>query len=577
MTASAPRAQDVGSDGEWFARPVSESARALATDLELGLSTEEARRRLREQGDNSITASKGPGAVQRWFGQFHQPLIYILLVAAAVTAALDEWIDAGVILAVVLVNAVIGFVEESRAVTALDALARSMTPEATVLREGDEHRIDARHLVRGDLVLVRSGDKVPADLRLARVRSLRVDESALTGEASPVGKVSDPVDHRAVLGDRSSMAFASTVVTYGQATGVVVATGDDTELGRVSGMLSAVEELQTPLTRKVAQFSRVLLVGILSLAALMFFVGLLRGLDRVETFMASVALTVAAIPEGLPAAMTIMLAIGVGRMAKRRVIIRKLPAVETLGSTTVVCSDKTGTLTANQMTVTRIHAGGQLLEVTGTGYDPDGRISDHLDAHTGTPSAAMETLRCGLLCNDSRLVEYEDDDWRIVGDPTEGALVVAAHKAGLHEEAARKAVPRLDSIPFESEHQYMATLHQWGGAADGAPSRIAYVKGSVERILERCADALGTLGGSEPLDPARRSRTRRRPRIAGAPRARLRPQGAPRRCRGGRPCRHPRGPDVPRSPGDDRPAAAGSDRSGRRVPGGGHLGADDHR
>jgi cation-transporting P-type ATPase F len=467
----------------------------LRTDVETGLTRAEAHRRLTEHGENSLTTESGPGALRRLATQFHQPLIYILVAAAVVTAVLQEWIDAGVILAVVVVNAVIGFVQENRAVKALDALARAMSAEATVLRDGDEHDVDARHLVPGDVVLIRSGDKVPADLRLVRARSLRVDESALTGEAVPVGKDADAVDDATVLAERSGMAFASTVVTFGQGRGVVVATGDDTELGKVSGMIAGVEELQTPLTRKISQFSRTLLLVILGLAAVTFAVGTLQGMDRDETFLAAVALTVAAIPEGLPATMTIVLAIGVSRMATRRAIIRKLPAVETLGSTTVICSDKTGTLTANQMTVTAVVAGGRTHEVTGVGYDPAGAVRD-VPARPADADAVTEVLRCGLLCNDARLVELGDDgSWEIHGDPTEGALVVSAHKAGLRAESESDLRPRLDTVPFESEHQYMATLHAEGH--DGH-ARVIYVKGSVEQILQRCDRAVGPDG--EPVD-----------------------------------------------------------------------------
>jgi cation-transporting P-type ATPase F len=484
----------------WPAMEPEQVLEALATNPEDGLSAGEAARRLTDHGPNAISTVSGPGAMRRLAAQFNQPLIYILLVAAIVTAALQEWIDSAVILAVVLVNAGIGFFQENRALKALDALARAMTSEATVLRDGDEHTIDARNLVPGDVVLIRSGDKVPADLRLIRTRSLRTDESALTGEAVPVGKDVEAVAEDAVLADRSSMAYASTVVTFGQGRGVVVATGDRSELGRVSGMLAGVQELQTPLTRKISEFSRTLLVAILGLAALTFAIGIVRGFDGGETFLAAVALTVAAIPEGLPAAMTIVLAIGVSRMATRRAIIRKLPAVETLGSTTVICSDKTGTLTANQMTVTAVLAGGRRHRLTGVGYDPEGAVLDDSGEPVNGDAALVETLRCGLLCNDARLYEEgEDGAWSIHGDPTEAALVVSAHKLGLHAEQESDTRPRLDAVPFESEHQYMATLHD---APDGPDPRIVYLKGSVERVLERCETALGPDGDDVPLDPS---------------------------------------------------------------------------
>ena len=482
--------------GRAWSRPVDEVVGVLRTSDSAGLSSEEAARRLESHGPNSLTIEEGPGAWRRLLSQFHQPLIYILLAAWVVTAALQEWVDAAVILAVVVLNAAIGYVEETRAQAALDALAGAMSQTAVVVRDGDEHRVDASHLVPGDLVLLSAGDKVPADVRLVASRSLRTDESALTGEAVPVGKDPSPADEQAVLAERSSMAHASSLVTFGQGSGVVVATGDGTELGRVSGLLADVHSLETPLTRKIAQFSKVLVGAILVLAASTFAVGLLRGMDGQETFMAAVALTVAAIPEGLPAAMTIVLAIGVARMASRRAIIRKLPAVETLGSTTVVCSDKTGTLTANEMTVTHLVAGGGIQHVSGVGYDPTGAIGDR--EGTAADVASEETLRCGLLCCDARLVEDESGQWSIVGDPTEGALVVSAHKGGLRPDPELLERRRLDVIPFASEQQYMATLHEDPRSPSGG---VVYVKGSVERILQRCSHVLGPDGRPRALDP----------------------------------------------------------------------------
>ena len=502
MVASSPAPPSAKADADAtsapdraWSRPADEVVGDLRTSASAGLSLDEAARRLESHGPNSLTVEEGPGAGRRLLSQFHQPLIYILLAATGVTAALQEWVDAAVILAVVVLNAVIGYVEETRAQAALDALARAMSQTAVVVRDGDEHRVDAAHLVPGDLVLLTGGDKVPADIRLVASRSLRTDESALTGEAVPVGKDPSPVDEEAVLAERSSMVHASSLVTFGQGSGVVVATGDGTELGRVSGLLAEVRSLETPLTRKIAQFSKVLVGAILVLAVVTFAVGLLRGMDGQETFMAAVALTVAAIPEGLPAAMTIVLAIGVARMAGRRAIIRKLPAVETLGSTTVVCSDKTGTLTANEMTVTHLVVGGGIQRVSGVGYDPTGAIGDHEGAAGDV--ASEETLRCGLLCNDARLVEDESGQWDISGDPTEGALVVSAHKGGLRPDPELLERRRLDVIPFASEQQYMATLHE----DDRSPSgRVVYLKGSVERVLERCSQVLGPDGQPRALE-----------------------------------------------------------------------------
>ena len=329
------------------------------------------------------------------------------------------------------------------------------------------------------MVLLQSGDQVPADLRLIRVRDLRVAEAALTGESLPVGKDVAVVPADTPLGDHKNLAFASALVTYGQASGIVIATGDRTEVGRIQGLIQSADDLSTPLTRDIARFSMWLMYVILGVAAFTFVVGLVQGQHVIDLFHASVALAVAAIPEGLPAAVTVVLAIGVWRMARRHAIIRKLPAVEALGSTSVICSDKTGTLTENQMTVQQIWVDGLGYAVQGSGYAPEGAILGVVDSEL--PEAVLDCLRCGVLCNESRLVQ-KDNRWDIDGDPTEGALLVVGRKAGLIEDKLARQFPRLDVIPFESEHQYMATLHD---AGPGQP-RIVYLKGSVERTLERC-------------------------------------------------------------------------------------------
>jgi len=486
----------------------------MAGHSDKGLDDAEVARRRERYGPNVLTARRGQGALVRFLLQFHQPLIYILMAAAAVTLALEEVVDAAVIFGVVLINAVVGFIQEAKALKAIEALARTLVTEATVVRGGHKVRVNSADLVPGDLVLLQSGDKVPADLRLLRCRDLQIAEAALTGESVPVQKDLTVLAGEVALADRKNMAYGSTLVTYGQGVGMVVATGDETEVGRISQLIATAEDIQTPLTRRIAHFSKVLLVVILGLAAVNFVVGLVRGQPAVEMFMASVALAVAAIPEGLPAAVTITLAIGVARMARRRAIIRKLPAVETLGSTTVICSDKTGTLTQNQMTVTAIVASGELFTVTGAGYTPEGVIqvaSDSparvavsegtggtrlsvLDLHHRV--ALLECLRAGLLCNDSQLIECEAG-WDIQGDPTEGALLVVAAKAGLNAPVLREELPRLDSIPFESEHQYMATLHDQGMDRP----RLVYAKGSVEAIVRRCETAWDAAGHPQRLDP----------------------------------------------------------------------------
>jgi cation-transporting ATPase F len=480
----------------WHHLPADEVIDLLDSDKVKGLDLFEVEHRRKHFGPNAITGKKGKGPILRFLLQFHQPLIYILLVAGTVTALLQEWVDAGVIFGVVLVNAFIGFIQEAKAVKAIEALARTMTTEATVLRAGEKLRISSAEVIPGDIVLLQSGDKVPADIRLFQTRDLQVDESALTGESVPVDKKPDVLDHDTGLADRRNMAYASTLVTYGQGTGIVVAIGDKTEVGRISQLISSTEALETPLTRKIARFSHILLYAILALAAITFVVGLIRGQSVFDMFMAAVALAVGAIPEGLPAAMTITLAIGVARMARRRAIIRKLPAVETLGSTTVICSDKTGTLTENQMTVQEIFAGGERFEVTGAGYTPSGqfiRKGVTVDA-PGSP-VLMECLKAGLLCNDSLLLEKEGR-WAIQGDPTEGALLVSAVKAGFDMTTARNVLPRIDAIPFESQHQYMATLHDGGTDNLG----IIYIKGSVETILDKCALSLDSAGQPAVLD-----------------------------------------------------------------------------
>ena len=484
----------------WHHLPIAEVVELLEGDLDRGLDRFAVKHRLETFGPNAITAQKGQGPLIRFLLQFHQPLIYILIASGVITAFLQEWVDSGVIFGVVLVNAVVGYLQEAKAVNALAALARTMTTEATVLRQGEKRRLPATELVVGDIVSLQSGDKVPADLRLFKVRDLQVAEAALTGESAPVAKDHGLHGLDTVLADRHNMAYASTLVTYGQGTGIVTATGDATEVGRISQLISTAEELETPLTRKISEFSNVLLYVILGLAGLTIVVGLLRGQTFVDMFMAAVALAVGAIPEGLPAAVTITLAIGVSRMAQKRAIIRKLPAVETLGSTTVICTDKTGTLTENQMTVQEIIAGGQSHVVSGTGYNPlHGRIDSReaTSASTASTSAALlECLRAGLLCNDSQLVE-EDGVWQVHGDPTEGALLTSAWKGGLGPEAL-SANPRLDTVPFESEHQYMATLHD-GGL--GAP-RLVYLKGAVEAVLARCGTQLDRMGNPVALKVA---------------------------------------------------------------------------
>jgi magnesium-transporting ATPase (P-type) len=479
----------------WHQLETADVLRRLEVDFGRGLSAAEVQRRQAEFGLNQMTARRSTPAWVKFLQQFNQALVYILLAATAVSAALGEYVDAAVIFGVVFINAVVGFIQESKAEKAIEALAKMVRTEATVRRDGRKQRVPSAELVPGDVVSLQSGDSVPADLRFVEVRSLQVEEAALTGESVPTQKhvVALPAD--TMLGDRKNLGFAGTLVTYGQADAVVFATGDHTEMGRIATLISEAVNLSTPLTRKIAEFSRLLLYVILVLAGLAFLIGVLRGESAGDMFMAAVALAVGAIPEGLPAAVTITLAIGVARMAKRHAIIRKMPAVETLGSTTVICSDKTGTLTENQMTVSRLYAAGQTWHVTGGGYEPKGEIQgEGRRAEARANLALQETLLAGLLCNDSQLVRKEGR-LHVEGDPTEAALIVAAQKAGLPDREDPEHPPRVDVIPFESEHMYMATLHQEGEGL------VIYMKGSIERLLERCEQALDAEGQETAFDP----------------------------------------------------------------------------
>lgn len=471
----------------------------IDSDLETGLTAEAVAKRYETDGWNELPLKPGKPAWLRFLLQFHQPLLYILLIAGAVKAFLGSWTNAAVIWGVTVLNAIIGYVQEAKAEGAIASLAKAVTTETTVLRDGQTLQVPSRDLVLGDIVLLTSGDKVPADLRLFKVRNLQVDESALTGESLPVDKSIDILPVETPLAERRNMAYAGSFVTFGQGRGLVVATAEATEVGKISQSMEQRVNLMTPLTRKFAKFSRTLLYAILTLATLTFTIGLGQGESWTYMFEAAVALAVSAIPEGLPAVVTITLAIGVNRMAQRHAIIRKLPAVEALGSATLICSDKTGTLTENQMTVQAIYAGGQHYRVSGGGYSPKGEIVQLLDDHQadspfedGLPETLKECLTAGVLCNDAQL-QHDGEQWSVVGDPTEGALLAAATKADLSQARLTATKPRLDSIPFESEYQYMATLHNAG-------TRTIYVKGSVEAIVSRCSQMMDHQGQLRPLE-----------------------------------------------------------------------------
>ncbi len=454
---------------------------ALASDAERGLEPALVPQLKQQWGPNSPDQQEQQPAWQRFLGQFHDPLLYTLLAVGAVKLLLGEPGEAVVIWSVTVINAGIGYVQESRAETAIAALARAVRTQVEVIRGGRRQRLDSVQLLPGDLVLLQAGDKVPADLRLLQARNLQIDESALTGESLPVAKGTVAVAAEAPLAERIGMAYAGSLVTAGQGRGLVVATGNATEVGRISSSLAQQVNLSTPLTRKFRGFSNTLLRIVLVLAALTFLVGLARGRAASEMFDGAVALAVGAIPEELPAIVTITLAIGVNRMARRNAIIRKLPAVETLGSTTVICADKTGTLTQNCMTVREIHAGGERLRLDQLWPEAGG------DDPLARNRALRETLLAGVLCNDARSSQAEG----LVGDPTETALLDVARRLGLSREEALNRHPRRDAIPFASEQQYMATLHG---------SRRILMKGSVEAVLQRCRRQLRADGDWEPLD-----------------------------------------------------------------------------
>lgn len=503
----SPAAERGSGEHAHHARESAHVLETLEVDWTVGLTAGDAQERLSAHGPNALPATGRRSAFERFLLQFHNVLIYVLLVAGVITGVLGHYIDSGVIFGVVVINAVIGFMQEGKAERALDAIRDMLSLRAQVIRDGHRRDIDAEDLVPGDIVFIASGDKVPADLRLIEVRSLRIEEAALTGESVPVEKSAEAVEAAVPLGDRSSMAYSGTLVAYGQAVGVVVATGAKTEIGRISEMLGGVEQLSTPLLLQLAAFGRWLTWAILVVAGFVFAFGtLLREYSASEMFLAAVGLAVAAIPEGLPAIMTITLAIGVQRMARRNAIIRRLPSVEALGSVTVICSDKTGTLTRNEMTVQRVVCADDSFAVSGAGYAPHGEF-ERLSGEGGVvalealfepgvrtrDSVLIDAARAALLCNDATVRE-EAGDWLLNGDPTEGALITLALKAGLERGFEREQLPRTDVIPFESEHRFMATLHH-----DHSGSGRIYLKGAPERVLDLCVRQRAA-SGDVPLE-----------------------------------------------------------------------------
>ncbi len=462
-----------------------------------GLKSTDVTHRLSTYGRNELPAAQSRHPLKRFLAQLNNALIYFLLASAFVAAMLGHVVDAAVIVLVVLVNAVVGFIQEGKADDALSAIRKMISPIANVVRDGERKSVSVAEIVPGDIVLIEAGDRVPADLRLLRARGLLIDEAPLTGESVAAEKEEKPVAEDAALGDRRSMAYSGTLVVAGQGTGVVTATGLKTEMGRVSALLGSVEALTTPLLRQINRFGqRFTVFALISAVFLFFFAVYAREFSWEGALMAVVALAVGLVPEGLPAVITITLAIGVQRMAARNAIIRKLPAVETLGATSVICSDKTGTLTRNEMTARRVVVPSGEVMVTGSGYDPTGELQiDESDASPDTSAEALELVRAGLLCNDARL-EKAQADWIVHGDPMEGALVALAIKAGLEPKETRTEWSRRDEIPFDAQHRFMATLSDVPLA--GA---VILVKGAPERVLEMCDTQVG-IEGNAPLDHA---------------------------------------------------------------------------
>ena len=498
MDAAVNPKTETAAAAAWHALKVDEVLKRLTTSTEKGLDTAEASSRLQKYGPNRLPEGKKRGPFMRFLTQLNNILVYVLLGAGFVKLMLGLWLDAGIIFGVVLLNALLGFIQEGKAEKALDSIRNMLSAEARTLRGGETRMIPAEELVPGDVVLLESGDKVPADLRLADAKNLRTEEAALTGESVPAEKTTDPVAEKSTVGDRDSMAFSGTMVVSGRATGVVVATGSETELGRINQLLASVSALETPLLRQIKKLGYLITAAVGVVGVLVFAYGRwVMGMEFVELFQAIVGIAVSLIPEGLPALITITLAIGVQRMAQRNAIIRRLPAVETLGSVSRICSDKTGTLTLMEMMVVSAATAESQYQITGNGYAPEGEVKQD-----GKPADKRETVlgllgRVSMLCNDAELFQQEGV-WKVEGDPTEGALYPFATKLGMDRQAEQKAYPRIDAIPFESEHKFMATLHK---SADG--KEILLVKGAPEVILENCDRQQTRDGKAAPLDRER--------------------------------------------------------------------------
>jgi magnesium-transporting ATPase (P-type) len=492
----APTNANMDNAATWHAMPADKVVSRLATDGEKGLAAAEASIRLQKYGPNRLPEGKRRGPFIRFLAQFNNVLVYVLLAAGFTKLMLNLWVDAAIIFGVVVLNALLGFIQEGKAERALDSIRNMLSAEARTVRDGETRLMPAEQLVPGDVVTLESGDKIPADLRLVDAKNLRTEEAALTGESVPADKGTDVVPANATVGDRENMAFSGTMVVSGRATGVVVATGSETELGRINQLLASVSPLETPLLRQIKKFGYTITAAIGIISVLIFAYGKwVKGMDFVELFQAVVGIAVSLIPEGLPALITITLAIGVQRMAQRNAIIRRLPAVETLGSVSRICSDKTGTLTLMEMMVASAVTADSAYQITGEGYAPEGEVKKDGKPADKDPVLALMG-RVSTLCNDAELFEQEGS-WKVEGDPTEGALYPFASKLGMDRATERAASPRIDVIPFESEHKFMATLHR--SAAD---KEVLFVKGAPEVILEHCNRQQTAGGEAASLDRA---------------------------------------------------------------------------
>lgn len=490
--------QSIRSVADWHNLTTDQVAATLHTTQD-GLSASEVYDRRTSYGINHLPESPRQGTLKRFLLQFHNVLIYVLLVAAVITALLSHYSDTTVILAVVIINAVIGFIQESKAGKAMDAIKQMLAPMASVIRDGKSQVIKAEDLVPGDLVLLETGDKVPADLRLSIVNGLAIQESLLTGESLPVEKSTLPVNKNAAVGDRSCMAYSGTLVTSGNARGIVIATGKATEIGRIGNMLAEVQDLDTPLVSQMREFAKWLTVVILSFSVVLLLYGyFILHHDFAGLFMVVVGLSVAAMPEGLPAVLTITLAIGVRALSRRNAIIRRLPAIEALGSVSVICTDKTGTLTMNEMMVSDIVTADRLYRVIGSGYLPEGEIRiEGVRIDPLSEPVLREILMTGMLCNDASLHQHKTE-WTVHGDPMEGALLVLARKGGLSGLDVKRDWPRTDTIPFDSRHRFMATLHH---NHEGRGEIM--VKGAPEHILAMCRQQYNDNGAITAIDVTR--------------------------------------------------------------------------